>query len=102
MVFDKEGPEIWSDPDLEDFGLTANDLARDFSGGGAFVWKDIKNPTPRATEHGDWRIIAPTEWRVHKTKTSPYVTFMFMIIIDFVQQTAEINDVSDGYIPNYN
>jgi hypothetical protein len=52
--------------------------------------------------HGDWRIIAPTEWRVRKTKSSPYVTFMFMIIIDFVQQTAEINDVSVGYIPKYN
>ena len=49
MAFDEEGPEIWSDPDLEDFGLTANDLEREFSGGSAVVWKDIRNPTPRAT-----------------------------------------------------
>ena len=39
---------------------------------------------------------------MHKTKTSPFVTFMSTIVIDFVQQTAEINDVSDGYIPKYN
>ena len=52
--------------------------------------------------HGDWRIIVPTEWRVRKTKPSPYVTFTFTTIIDFVEQTVEIDDVSDGFIPKYN
>ena len=39
---------------------------------------------------------------MRKTKTSPCVTLMSTIIIDCVQQTVEINDVSDGYIPKYN
>ena len=38
---------------------------------------------------------------MHKTKPSPFVTFKFVIIINIVQQTVEINDVSDGYIPKY-